>query len=277
MKPAGQPFTLGGVARYGFAGPGRWLAAALLFGLLAGLAIALLFALRWSPVFAEALSKLPENGQIRHGALEWPDANVSLLGANSFLSIAAASPDGVSGSGVDFAIELGRDTWSIRSFLGSLELPYPRGWIVPLNRTVLWPLWGAWEKALPPLILLGTALTLILAWSVAAVPYAFVTRFFALVLGKDLSFSQAWKLSVAAQWPGAVLLTFTLALYTLGEAALVLLAATFTAHFCVTLFYLCFAPVALPRRAQNPFTTEPPGAGRSKKKKNPFQSSAGRN
>jgi hypothetical protein len=271
VKAPGQPFTFGGVARYAYARPIRVFGGALLFALIAGLVIAVLFAWRWAPVIGEAVSNLPASSVIRGGILEWPDDKIRLLGANQFLALTTASDESEMGAPVDFAFQFEPNHLTIRSWAGVAAIPYPKGWTIELNRAALLPLWGAWEKPATPLVLLASALGLIFSWMILAMPYALVVLFFASVLGKELSFRQAWKLSVAAQWPGAVLMAFMLALYAAGQTTFLLVCAAFLAHFLLTLTYLCFCPICLPRAGKNPFSTTKP-ARRSDK--NPFKNRA---
>jgi hypothetical protein len=268
-QPPRQPFTLGGVARHAQATAGRMAAFALLFGLLSGAAFALCFARCVSPVLDQSVAALPEQGVIRHGELVWPPGREPLLGANSFLAISAAAEAAPSGSSVDFALHFAARELVAHSLLGSARVPYPRGWVIELNRRTIMPVWGAWSKPAILMILIGGALALPAAWMVLALPYSLVTLGIAAILSKELGFLGAWKMSIAAQWPGAVLMSFMLALYALSQISLVLLAGAFAAHFVLTIVYLFFAPILLPQAGANPFTPEP---RRARSRSNPFGS-----
>lgn len=269
-RSAGQPFTLGGVARYAQAGAARLLGAALVFGLISGASIALVFSLCCKPVLDEAISKLPDQSSIHDGRLFWPVDREPLLGANAFVSITAALEPVAPNASVDFAIHLAEREIIIHSLLGSASVPYPPGWVIELNRRTLLPLWGAWDKPGILFLLFGGAMVMIFNWAMIALPYAVAVTGLGAVLGKQLNYAGAWKLSVAAQWPGAVLLSFMLALYALKQITLVLLAGAFAAHLVLTVLYLFFSPIFLPQTGANPFSTEP--ANGASAKKNPFQS-----
>lgn len=268
-RQARQPFTLGGVARYAHAPPARLFASAGVFALLCGISFALLFARCLAPVLGEAVANLPEQSLIRSGQLYWPVDHEPLLGANAFLSLSAAPDPADSKTPVDFSVQFARTELIVRSLLGAVHLPYPSGWTVELNRRTLLPLWGAWAKPAVFLAALGGGAAMILVWFALALPYAIVVAGLGSLLGKDLGFGQAWKMSVAAQWPGAVLMAFVLSLYALGQTSLVLAGGAFALHFALTILYLFFAPIFLPQAGANPFSTEPKTSRASKR--NPFQ------
>lgn len=251
---------------------GRLLLTALLFGLLAGGAVSWLVARCWAPVLDEAVGSLPPAGAITGGKLHWPENSGRLLGANRYLSIEvtldqlrAESP------AVDFSLEFQTDQLVMRSLLGRAALPYPPALDFELNRTALAPAWGAWKAPLLAALIPGTAVLLMLAWFILAIPYTLIPRFLGALLNRDLTFRSAWKLSVAAQLAGALLLSFALALYGAGQVALLFVLVMLAAHFIPTLLHLLLSPFFLPRLpkpAKNPFQ---PARQRSASKKNPFR------
>ena len=92
------------------------------------------------------------------------------------------------------------------------------------------------------------------------------------LLARDLNFWRTWKMCVAAQLPGSLIITFGLALYSTGQIAVVFVFVMFVAHFVSTLLYLIFSPLFLPRAEltsgdENPFDSEP---RQKPRKKNPF-------
>ena len=267
----GQPFTLGGVARYTQARPATLLGIGFLFALISGISLVSLFTVRWAPVLSEAMARLPENSVIAGGALFWPEPQGRSLAANSFLSVSAGSDAFDEGAPVDLILLFGPRQVYLRSMLGVVSFRYPSAWTIELNRATLLPLWGAWELPLVPLLALSLAIGLMLMWFILAVPYSLVFRFFAGVLAKSLSFSAAWKAAVAAQFPGAILMSFVLAVYASGQTSLVLVFSAFAAHLALTLLYLVFTPVCLPKSAANPFVPDEPAASRRPRpRKNPF-------
>src|SRR3954468_21735293 len=101
-KPALQPFTFGGLARFASARIGRVLFVAVLFAALGGAAMGRIAAKCWVPVITETVADLPETGGISEGQLH--SAEAKLLGANRFLAVSVgdASP-GNADIGMQFA------------------------------------------------------------------------------------------------------------------------------------------------------------------------------
>jgi hypothetical protein len=281
LPAPGQPFTFPGVARYASARFGRLLVFALVFALPAGIALVFLAARGWWPVLTEAIESLPPAGQIENGTLRVEDLDARLLGANQFLSIQYSLRDMPSDAApVDLAVAFGRYEILMSSIWGDLALIYPTAWSIPFNRSALAPFWGAWKA--PLLVAFGlTAIAgLVLAWFALALLYAPIVLFLGGLSGRELNFSKAWKISVAAQWPASLLMTFAIALYATGEIGLLFILIMFAAHFLPTLLHILIAPFLAPKaalpearegrrtRKNNPFTTE---KRRSSGARNPFR------
>jgi hypothetical protein len=273
QKIARQPFTFGGVARFAHAPFLRLLVVALVFGLITGVAVSWLAATCVAPVIDETVANLPSTGSIERGFLRWPENNSRLLAANPFLSISVSASDVKSESApVDFAFEFRTNRVSVNSLLGRYWIPYPTRSEYEVNRTALFPVWGAWRAPILAGLIPGTALVLMLSWGFFALPYALLPRIIGLALGRDLSYARAWKVSVAAQLPASLLMAFALALYSTGKIAVVLVLAMFPAHFLPTLLYLVISPCFVPKKEapeSNPFQSE---KKKRSSKKNPFSS-----
>ena len=273
QKIARQPFTFAGVARFAHASFLRLLVVALVFGLITGIAVSWLAAKCIAPVIDETIKNLPTTGSIEQGLLRWPENKSRLLGANPFLSISVSVSDVKSESApVDFAFEFRTNRLSVHSLLGRYWIPYPARSDYEVNRTTLFPVWGAWRAPILAGLIPGTALVLMLSWGFFALPYALLPRIIGLALGRDLSYARAWKLSVAAQLPGSLLMAFALALYSTGKIAVVLVLAMFPAHFLPTLLYLVISPCFAPKKEASESRANPFQSEKKKKssKKNPF-------
>jgi hypothetical protein len=86
---------------------------------------------------ADARAQLapPGQGVIRNRRLSWPDSSTAPLAGNSFLSIRVDPEPSFPGHpGADVQLILASTELKIVSLLGVLEIPYPAGWIVSLNR-----------------------------------------------------------------------------------------------------------------------------------------------
>ena len=250
----------------------------LIFGVLTGLATMWLAALGWAPVIDEVVSKLPENGGIQNGTLRWPERSGRLLGANPFLSIEIVLQNAPRDSAsADVSVEAHVTYLVIRSLLGATSIPYPRTFNLALNHATTVPAWGAWRAPLLFAFIPGTALVLMLTWSLVAIPYSFIALTIAGLFRRDLGLRTAWKLSVAAQLPGSLLMAFAIALYASGQVAVLFIAVMFVAHFIPAVLYLLVSPVLVPKRQQKDLSEEDNPFDRSERKgsrgRNPFANS----
>lgn len=272
QKIARQPFTFGGVARFARAKLGRLLLLAFAFGIISGVVVSWLAARAIAPVVDEAIANLPETGAIESGSLHWPERSGRLLAANAFVSVDVGLDQlPIEGAPVDFALQLRTNELLIKSLLGTGTWAYPARLELELNRTALLPAWGAWRGPILAGLIPGTAIGLMVTWAALAMLYAFVPLFIAKSFGRDLGFLGAWKLAVAAQFPGSLLMAFALALYSTGQISLVFVVAMLLAHFVPTLAYLLISPFLVPKSEErdveeNPFETEK----KRKRKNNPF-------
>jgi hypothetical protein len=251
------------VARFAHAPVRRVLLAGLIFGVITGLSVSWLAARFWAPVIDEAVAALPPTSSIQGGTLRWPERSGRLLAANQFLSFEVVLNEVRSDSApVDLAFEFRPDRLGLRSLFGSAAVPYPRNVIFKLNRTALVPTWGAWRGPAIFVLIPGTALLLVLSWSLLAIPYAVVARGIAGLFGRELSLPEAWKLCVAAQLPGCILMIFAISLYASGQVSVLFILIMFVAHFIPTVLYLLISPLLVPKKARgaalksNPFDRE---------------------
>jgi hypothetical protein len=160
----------------------------------------------------------------------------------------------------DLAVEFRKTEIELASLYSDISVPYPPAWRAPLNSAALVPFWGAWQTpCVFYAICFGTAI-LMLNWCLLALLYGVVPLFLGALAGREVNFWRAWKLSMAAQWPGSLIMTLSLAIYSTGEMSLLFLAVMLAAHFVPTLIYLLGSPFCLPKLKKE----GPP-------KKNPFQ------
>jgi hypothetical protein len=185
---ARQPFTFGGVARFAHASFFRLAMVALIFGLVSGIVVSWLAATCFAPVIDEAISNLPLTGSIERGTLHWPEKDGRLLGANAFASFSVAINERQSeGAPVDFTFEFRTNAFVARSFPGTTALPYPSHSEIELNRTALFPAWGAWRAPILAGLIPATAVVLCLTWALLGVVYGLVPFLLAVMLGRDLT------------------------------------------------------------------------------------------
>jgi hypothetical protein len=271
-----QPFTIPGVARYASAPLWKLLATLLPFALLGAFVTVYMANQCWVPVITEAVSNLPANSVIVAGQLNWPEKQGRLLGANEFLSIETITPtDTIEARATDISILLEPDDFRVGSLAGYASFPYPNRWEIKLDRDTVAPWWGAWRPALLAFFAGVALLALLASWSLLGMVYSLVVLWIALLFNRDLAWRQGWKIACAAQMPGALLISFAILLYALGEIALIFFLMLAGAHFVVTWLYLLFAPFCISKKekaGKNPFRNERLKSG-SKGKKNPFSTS----
>lgn len=269
-----QPFTFGGVARFASAGIVRVFAGALFFATLGAAALGAIAANCWAPAITEAVAGLPATGMIENGQLVWPEKDGRLLAANQFISFEVQPGDPAPAAGAtDLGLQFRRTHLLLRSLYGFATVFYPPDWRLPFNRPILMPLWGAWQAPCIAAFMALSGLVLIFNWCALAVLYAIVPLLLGLAANREISFYRAWKLSIAAQWPGSIVMAFSLALYAVGQVSLVFLTAMFAGHFLPTLLYVLVSPFFLPRQGavrggDNPFE---PAKKKSRGRKNPFE------
>jgi len=256
------PLTPPRVAALAFAPLRRVLAIQLIFAAVVGLALAALLASAWFPVIRKAILELPEKGSIRGGHLDWGGRSPQPLAANSWLALSIdLEHSGLHHFPADLHVEFGADDVRFFSLAGYVDVPYPQGYTIAFNRSVLDPWWLARE---PFLMVGGAAAMLVLLpvlWTGLAGMYALAGRWVFRFVSSGLSFGRAWKLCVAAQMPGALALGAGTLLYALDAIDLVTFLFISVAQFVAAWVYIFLALFFLPAKAP----------GRKRTKPNPFK------
>jgi hypothetical protein len=258
--PAWEPLTPRGVAAFARAPLGRLLLVQFMMATLAAGVVGWFLAVAWFPVISAAIQKLPAQGEIKNGELNWTNGPPAKLAGNHFLALVVdPAHDGQLTREAQLQVEFGRRDARVSGLAGYAEIPYPAGWIMAFNRTELDPWWAAWE----PLLLSGavvlTVVGLMLSWTLLATLYFVPVKLFAFFENHDLGWWQSWRLAGAALMPGAMFLTGGMVLQCLGIIDLVQLGAVWALHFVIGWLYLFISPLFLPRH---------PSA--KKVKRNPF-------
>ena len=256
---AWEPFTPRGVAAFAGAGFRRLLLVQFLIALLAAAMVVWFIDSGCFPIAGAAIQKLPAAGQIRSGRLDWQGRSPELLAEGRFLALDVdLDHSGQIGPAADVKIELGRETVRTFSLFGYWEWPYPRGYVIALNRTTLEPLWGAW--AMEVLVLTGAAAAFgfLLSWWLLATLYFLPVWLLGFFANRDLNFRRSWRLAGAALMPGALLMTAAILLYGIGFLNLVSFGFVFGAHLLTGWIYLFVSLLFVPRastavRPDNPF------------------------
>jgi hypothetical protein len=256
---AWQPFTPRGVAMFARAPLRRLLLVQFVVAMVAAGTMGWFAHAAWFPVIGAAIERMPGQGEIRAGWLDWRGDSPQTLAENHFLALTVdLRHEGEARSPAHVQVELGRADFRVLSLLGSLSLAYPRG-VVSFNRGALMPWWGAWSPVIVAFIVVGGIAGLLLTWALLATAYfplAWLAGYFA---NRDLSPRGSWRLAGAALLPGALLMSGALVLFGLGVLDLVQLLAVVAVHFVVGWFYLVLGPIGAPKHPalaplqQNPF------------------------
>ncbi len=269
-----QPFTFRGVAAFASAAPGRALVVALVMAGVVASVIFRLLSAAWFPALDAAVARLPASGQIAQGRLHWPPEAPATLADSAWLSI-VVNPTGqaFSGQSSDLQLELEPAQAHLSSLLGYLALPYPRSWVMALNRPDVEPVWGAWR----PYLLLGASGAvgsgMLIVWALLGALVAGPVRLYSAVLQREATFGGCWRLAVAALMPGALIMSLAILLYSLRRLTLVELLLFGGLHLVCGVVYLSVAPWFLPRRsAVSPFAPTPASAAPPLPPSNPFAS-----
>jgi hypothetical protein len=224
----------------------------------------------------EAIGRLPEQGEIREGKLDWPGDSPQLLAEGRFLAFAVdLNHGGQVRSPAHVQIEFGRDSFYVLSLLGYRECAYPKERTIAFNRAESGSWWGAWA---PPILWMtagAVVVGLMASWTLLATIYFLPVWLMGYFANRDLNLRGSWKLAGAALMPGALLITATILFYGWGALDLVQLAAAGGAHLIIGWIYLFGSALFAPKLASttadkgNPFARPasdkaangPPGSG----------------
>lgn len=256
-----EPITFTGMAGFASAPLSRLLVVELIVATAAAICVMWFAASVWMPVITTAVSRLPDESLIRSGRLEWPPGAPGALAESPFLSLhAAPQGGGEAGQEADLQLEFRATALRLQSILGYVDLPYPQGWTILLNRAKLEPWWGAWRPMLVAGMGVAACLGLFVNWAILALLYAFAVRWVTFYTNRQITRFGCWKLASAALMPGAVLLSGAIILYGLHRLSLVGFLFAFALHLIVGWVYVVGAPLRLPRAGSvgpprvNPFT-----------------------
>ena len=250
------------MAAFGQARLGRLLLVQFVVSLLAAVSVMWLLGRTWFPVVNQAITRLPAQGEIRHGTLHWDGPSPVWLAENRWLALTVdLQHAGEVRSPADVEVEFGRNDFRVFSLFGFLQIPYPKGWTMAFNQPALGPWWGAWA---PPVLALTAAfviLGLFASWTVLAALYSLPAWLLGFFTNKDLDLRGSWRLCGAALMPGALFMITAIVCYGLGILDLIKFLAVDAAHLAIGWVYLVLGTLAAPHHPQaapaasNPFTS----------------------
>lgn len=247
---AWEPVTPRGVAAFATASNGRLFMVQLAVAMSVAVALIWFLHAAWFPTMRRAIQHLPDEGEIRAGRLEWRGGAPRLLASSHFIAFSVdLDHSGEVRSPAHVEVELGRNDFYVRSILGYVVLPYPKGWTVSVNREDLGPWWDAWRPVMLVLVALGVIAWVMAIWAVLAVLYAPPLWLLAFFANRDLKWFACWRMAGAALMPGALLMVAGILLYALGIVDLVGLGFITVGHLVLGWIYVFISPLFLPRTA----------------------------
>ena len=245
---AWQPITPRGVAAFAHASFGRLILVQFICALVSAGTIIWLLQTAWFPTVRQAIHRLPPQGAIRAGSLDWQTNSPLTLAENRFIALTVdLNHSGETRSPSHLQVEFGQTDFKVISLFGFSRRAYPRGYTIGFNRSELEPWWGAWA---PPILAIagGTVIAaLFIAWTVLATLYFLPLWLIAFFANRDLSLSSSWRLAGAVLMPGALFQVVAILFYGLGALDLLRLVTAAALHFVVSWIYLFLAPLCLPK------------------------------
>lgn len=278
---AWQPLTPAGVAAFAHAPLGRLLLVQLVLAVVVAGAVLWFLHAAWFPVIAEAIERLPAQGEIRSGVLNWRGESPVRLAENRFLSVAVDLRHEASvRSPAHVQVEFGRADVRVLSLPGYWQLKYPRLFVIAFNRPELWPWWGARSHVVLGVVGMFVIAGLFVVWAVLATAYCGLVSLAGFFGNRDLPLAASWRLAGAALMPGALFMAIALVLYAFGVFDPLRLAMACAVHFVIGWLYILVAPFEAPYLPgcappkKNPFgprtsEPEPPQAKAQKNEKPP--------
>jgi len=257
-QTAAQPLTTRGVAALARAPMGWLLLVQLMVALLVAGTVVWFLQRCWFPTISDAIHRLPQQGALRSGTLEWQESSPVCLAEGRFLAVAVDLDHvGQARSPAQVQVEFGRRDFKVYSLLGAAQRAYPRNGAVPFNRIELGPWWGAWAPAILAIAAATVAAGLMVSWVCLATLYCLPAWLIAFFANRDCSVGGTWRLAGAALMPGALLLSGVIVLYGWGALDLVRLAVGWAAHLVVGWVCLLLSVLSLPRRQTVSAKTNP--------------------
>lgn len=266
-----MPFTFRGVAAFSRRSGGQVLGVAFLVACAVAAGVVWFAQQVWVPAVASAVDQLPEQGEIRHGRLEWTNAAPAFLAEGRLFAILVDAEATEGGSRVaDVQLEFHREDLRICTPFGFYALAYPSNYVIGLNRSDAAPAWGAWRPAILAGLALGVGLVMLVSWLALSLAATLPLRLLAYLTDREAPVASCWRLAMLALMPGALLMTIAMVLYGAEAINLTDLLVAWPLHLVVGLVYAVGGMLCLPwakpplTKAGNPFSSSrsaPPAAG----------------
>lgn len=260
---AWQPLTFGGVAAFASARLARLLSVQTAVAVAAAVSVVWMLARAWGPVVTDAISRLPDTGEIRGGKLLWAGSSPVKLAEDKFLSLVVdLEGQAPLDHTADVQLEFLRTRLRVHSLLGYWAVSYPAQWTLACNRIELQSWLDTWAGVLLAAVGLSVVVGLLCVWPLLAVVWTVPVLLVARFLDRGAGLGACWRVAAAAQLPGAILMTVALGLYADYHISLIGLLCAWLAHWGLTGLYLVGAAVCLPPLRIQPTSTSSRVGGR---------------
>ncbi len=259
VASAWQPFTPRGLVAFSRAGSGRVLILLWTVGLILAGTVVWFLNMAWFPAIRAAVHELPAQGQISHRELSTPRVSSHPLAEHRFLGFVVLVHDnGSTDLTSHIAVKFRKKDYEICSIFGCWRLDYPADWTIEFNRPELEPRWAAWEPILGGAAAILSFFGLLVLWMLLGFVYSFIPTIWAALKKRDLSWPASYRLCLAAQMPGALLMVIAIWSYGLGLLDVLQFLVLAVVHLVMTWAYIGFSFSFLPprhgtSRASNPF------------------------
>ena len=239
---AWQPLTPRGVAAFAGAPLGRLLLVQFTVAFVCAAAVVWFIEQAWSPTVKAAIDRLPAEGNIQSGLLNWKGNSPILLAESRFLALEVdLAHQGQLRSPAHLQVEFGRNGLWIYSLFGRVQFPYPKTYVIAFNLEELRPWWGAWSPALLTAAGVAVIVGLMASWWFLATLYCLPIWLLALYCDRVLTLRGSWKLAGTALMPGALVMIGAIIFYAFGGLDIVHLIGAWALHLVLGWTYAVLA------------------------------------
>lgn len=265
------------MSRFADAGGGRALGFLAGFGLITAVLLAWVLQTNWWPVIDLAVREFPEQGpSLNRGRFDWPEATPRLLADSPHLGVAVRPGDSEAlGRTADLQLELLPRSLRLVGIAGFVDLPWPPTVELPLGRLEARAAWEAWRRPILAALVVVTAGSVTLVWSLWCLALALPLRLAALMLRRQVTLGGCWRLGAAACMGASMAVNLGLVGYGMRWLPWPALAAVAAAHLLLWILYLWWGLLNRPGKSRsgstpNPFREKTSQPGSRKRGSNPF-------
>jgi hypothetical protein len=256
---AWQPFTPRGVAAFAHASITRLVLVQLAVAGCVAMTCVWFIVSHWFPIISEAIRELPNTGMIRRGVVTNSLSFPTRLAENRALAVVIdLSNERELGRVSDLEVVIKRTQIAVCGMTGCASVPYPRDYIISLNREELEPWWGAWRSPLAALVAIAVIIKLLLGWWFLGMLTTPLVKFIAFYCDRRVTLPGSFRVSGAALLPGAMIMAAGVILYGLGAVDLLQFGLIYLLHLFCGIVFVVTAPFFLPRLGEkltNPFAS----------------------